>query len=198
MRRHLRPALTLLLFFSLLTGVLYPLAVTGLAQLLWPQQAAGSLLIEQGQVRGSTLIGQRFTQPGYFHGRPSSAGAGYDASASGGSNLGPTSALLQTRLAERLVTQQRDNPGLPVPPELLYGSASGLDPHLSPAAVAFQLPRVAAARGIDTATLQALVAQHTRPRLLGVLGEPVVNLLLLNQALDALQSRPAAGLQSRQ
>ncbi len=143
MRRHLRPALTLLLFFSLLTGVLYPLAVTGLAQLLWPQQAAGSLLIEQGQVRGSTLIGQRFTQ-------------------------------------------------------LLYGSASGLDPHLSPAAVAFQLPRVAAARGIDTATLQALVAQHTRPRLLGVLGEPVVNLLLLNQALDALQSRPAAGLQSRQ
>ena len=186
MLQHFRPALTLLLGFSLLTGVVYPLVVTGIAQLVLPQQAAGSLVVVDGQVRGSSLIGQPFTSERYFQGRPSAAGAGYDAAASSGSNLGPTSEKLRDQIKERLAAQQASNPGVPVPAELVYASASGLDPHLSPAAVAFQIPRVARARGLSAEALQALVAEHSQGRALGFLGEPTVNVLALNRALDAL------------
>jgi len=186
MLKHFRAALTLLLGFSLLTGVAYPLAVTGIAQLALPKQAAGSLITDGHAVIGSALIGQPFEADRYFHGRPSAAGAGYDAAASSGSNLGPTSAKLQGQIKQRLAALQASNPGVTVPGELVYASASGLDPHLSPAAAAFQIPRVARARGLSTETLQALVAQHREGRTLGFLGEPTVNVLALNRALDAL------------
>lgn len=185
MLQHLRPALTLLLGFSLLTGIVYPLAVTGIAQLLWPRQAAGSLIIEDGAVRGSALIGQSFVSASYFQGRPSATG--YNAAASSGSNLGPTSATLQARMAQQLALLQADHPGVPVPPELLYSSASGLDPDLSPAAANFQATRVAKARGLPSEAVLALVKQHTRGRTAGFLGEPSVNVLALNRALDALK-----------
>lgn len=187
MLSHFRPALTLLLGFSILTGVVYPLAVTGLAQLLFPAQAAGSLVIDQGRVRGSALIGQRFSQPQYFQGRPSAAGAGYDAAASSGSNHGPTSAKLQALIAERMARLKAENSGAPLPAELVYASASGLDPDISPDAASFQIPRVAKARGLAEAGLQNLIAQHRRDRALGLLGEPVVNVLALNRALDGLK-----------
>jgi K+-transporting ATPase ATPase C chain len=182
---HLRPALVLLAASSLLTGVAYPLAVTGLAQLAMPKQANGSLIVEQGAVRGSALIGQSFSSPRYFHGRPSAAGGGYDAGASSGSNLGPTSAKLKGQIAERLAALKAENPGTTVPPELLTASASGLDPHLSPAAAAFQAPRIANTRGLTVDAVHALIVEHTTPRALGFLGEPVVNVLALNRALDA-------------
>ena len=185
MLQYFRPALTLLLLFSLLTGVVYPLAVTGIAQLLWPRHAAGSLIIEGGTVRGSALTGQSFTSAHYFHGRPSAAG--YDAAASSGSNLGPTSAKLHARMAQQLALLQAENPGVPVPAELLYSSASGLDPDLSPAAANFQIARVAKARDLSGDVVRALVTQHTHNRALGFLGEPTVNVLALNRALDALK-----------
>ena len=187
MLSHFRPALTLLLGFSILTGVVYPLAVTGIAQLALPKQAAGSLVTENGTVIGSALIGQPFAAEKYFQGRPSAAGNGYDAGASSGSNLGPTSAKLHGQIKERLAALQASNPGVAVPGELVYASASGLDPAVSPAAAAFQLPRVAQARGVSAEQLQALVAQNTRRRALGFLGEPTVNVLALNRALDALK-----------
>lgn len=187
MLSHFRPALTLLLGFSILTGVVYPLAVTGIAQLALPKQAAGSLVTENGTVIGSALIGQPFAAEKYFQGRPSAAGNGYDAGASSGSNLGPTSAKLHGQIKERLAALQASNPGVAVPGELVYASASGLDPDVSPAAAAFQIPRVAQARGVSAEQLQALVAQNTRRRALGFLGEPTVNVLALNRALDALK-----------
>lgn len=185
MLQHFRPALTLLIGFSLLTGIIYPLTVTGIAQLLWPRQAGGSLIVENGTVRGSTLIGQSFVSAHYFHGRPSAAG--YDAAASSGSNLSPTSAKLQARMAQQLALLQAENPGVPVPTELLYSSASGLDPELSPAAASFQIARITKARGLGKEAVQALVTQHTRVRAAGFLGEPRVNVLALNRALDALK-----------
>ncbi len=183
---HLRPALTLLLGFSVLTGVVYPLAVTGLAQLALPKQAAGSLVTVNGSVIGSALIGQPFASEKYFQGRPSAAGSGYDAGASSGSNLGPTSAKLHGQIRQRLAALQASNPGLAVPGELVYASASGLDPDVSPAAAAFQIPRIARARGLRPEPLRALVAEHTRHRALGFLGEPTVNVLALNRALDSV------------
>lgn len=186
MSEHLRPALVLLAIFSLLCGVAYPLAVTGLAGVVLPKQAAGSLVESNGTVIGSALIGQSFTQRGYFHGRPSAAGAdGYDASASSGSNLGPTSKALQERIAARVAVLKAENPDTPIPADLVYASGSGLDPDISPAAANFQVPRIAAARGLRTEMLEALVAAHTRPRALALLGEPTVNVLALNRALDA-------------
>ncbi len=170
-----------------LTGLLYPLLVTGLAGALFPRAAAGSLVAVNGRTVGSALIGQRFDGPARFQGRPSAAGVdGYDAAASGGSNLGPTSAKLRDRAAVELTRLVAENPEADGPPpvELLAASASGLDPHLSPAAALWQAPRVAAARGVALREVQALVAARTEPRTLGFLGEPRVNVLLLNLDLD--------------
>lgn len=185
MLQHFRPALTLLLLLSVLTGIAYPLAVTGIAQLVWPKQAAGSLIIDSGTVRGSALIGQSFVSAHYFHGRPSAAS--YDAAASSGSNLGPTNAKLHARIAQSMTALKAENPGVVVPAELIYASASGLDPDVSPAAAAFQIPRIAKARGLSEAALQTLIVQHTQGRALGFLGEPTINVLLLNRALDTLK-----------
>lgn len=185
---HLRPALVLLLLFSLLCGVAYPLAMTGLAQALFPLQAHGSLIEREGRIIGSSLIGQAFTGEHYFHGRPSATAPAYNAAASSGSNAGPASRGLHERLTAELARRLPQNPQQPVPVDLLTTSGSGLDPHLSPAAAQFQVPRVARARGLEAAALQALVEAHTEPRLLGLFGEPVVNVLALNLALDSLKT----------
>ncbi|HMN86794.1 MAG TPA: potassium-transporting ATPase subunit KdpC [Bauldia sp.] len=185
----LRPALVLLAVMTLLTGVAYPLLVTGVAQVAFPAAANGSLVTRDGVVVGSSLVAQAFTSDRYFHPRPSAAGAGYDAANSGGSNLGPTSAKLVAAVAERAAAAGAD-PARPVPVDLVTASGSGLDPHISPEAAAFQIARVAAARGLPGSTVAALVAGNTEGRTFGLLGEPRVNVLLLNLALDRL---PASG-----
>ncbi len=188
MSTHLRPALVLLTLFTLLFGGLYPLAITGVGQLLFSSSANGSLVERDGQIIGSALIGQGFASAKYFHGRPSAAGSdGYDASASSGSNLGPTSAALMTRIGADVAKARTEQPLLAVPADLVTASGSGLDPHVSPAAARFQIARVAAARGLSESRIETLVAAQTETPLLGILGEPVVNVLRLNLALDALQ-----------
>ncbi|MDD0838780.1 potassium-transporting ATPase subunit KdpC [Curvibacter sp. HBC61] len=183
-----RPALVSLIGLSLLTGGLYPLAVTGLAQALFPAQAQGSLIQHGGQTLGSHLIGQPFSDPGHFWGRPSAtAPMAYNAAASGGPNQGPLNPALSEAVRARIAALRAADPGQtgPVPVDLVTASASGLDPHISPAAAAYQLPRVARARGLDPTELQALVEQHTeRPRW-GWFGEAQVHVLALNLALDA-------------
>jgi K+-transporting ATPase ATPase C chain len=181
---QLRPALVLLLLMTVLTGIIYPLAITGLAGWWWSEAAHGSLVQRNSVVVGSSLIGQAFTGPAYFHPRPSAAGSGYDASASSGSNLGPTSQVLVDAVRERVDAARSDGGSVKVPADLVTTSGSGLDPHLSPAAVEWQLARVARARQIPESDLQALVAMHTEGRTLMLFGEPRVNVLQLNLALD--------------
>lgn len=176
--------------FTFGLGIVYPLAVWGVGLIFFPHQANGSLIRNAaGEVIGSELIGQNFTSAGYFHGRPSAAGNGYDAGASGGSNLGPTSEKLINRIGSDSENLQADNPGRAIPADLVTTSASGLDPHVSPAAAEFQIPRVAKERGVAETELRGIVARFTEGRQLGFLGEPRVNVLLLNLELDRIGDR---------
>ena len=190
-------ALRLTLLTLVCTGLLYPLAMTGLCGLLFPGKARGNLVLDgKGHPVGSALIGQRFQSPAYFAARPSAAGEqGFDAASSGGSNLGPTSGKLRDRVQNEIVRLRKDNPDAPgaVPAELLTTSASGLDPHISPAAALWQLPRVARARGLSPERVRSVVLYHIEGRELGFLGEPRVNVLLLNLALDRQFGRPGPG-----
>ena len=186
MKKNLRIAILFTLATTVLFGLIYPLGVTGMAQLLFPLQANGTLLSKDGKVIGSRLLGQVFTSPGYFHSRPSSAGAGYDASQSSGSNLGPTNHQLIDRVKADVKRLHAENPAAQIPVDLVTSSGSGLDPEISPAAAEFQIPRVARERGMNEGDVRALVGKHTLGRQLDFLGEPRVRVLELNLDLDAI------------
>ena len=182
--RNLLIAVLMTIVTTLLLGVAYPLVVTGLAQVLFRDKANGQLIERGGKVIGSRIIGQSFSSPGYFRSRASAAGTGYDATSSGGTNLGPTNRKLIDAVTASVQAARKENPDATIPIDLVTSSASGLDPHISPAAAAFQVPRVARERGVDASDLQRLVDARTAERQLGFLGEPVVNVLELNLALD--------------
>lgn len=199
LRKQLRPAIVLTVVLCAITGVVYPGIVTGLAQLLFPRQANGSLVRVNGRVVGSALIGQPFTQEWYFHSRPSAAGSGYDGTASSGTNKGPTDAKLADTLIADAVNEAVATNGAvkgQVPTDMATRSASGLDPHISPANAMLQVARVARARAADSAAVRALVDRHIEGRQFGFFGEPRVNVLLLNIALDSAFARPVGGKQS--
>ena len=188
MLSELKPAILITIVFTVLTGIIYPLAVTGIAQVIFPKQANGSLIERNGSVIGSEIIGQNFSKPEYFHPRPSAAGMnGYDGTSSGGSQLGPTNPALADRLTKDAAQFHKDNPDYsgPIPADAITASASGLDPEISPANAAAQTARVAKARGIPLEDVSRLVRDHTQGRTFGILGEPRVNVLQLNLALDA-------------
>ncbi|MGA2038831.1 MAG: potassium-transporting ATPase subunit KdpC [Bryobacteraceae bacterium] len=189
--KQLMIAIKATLLLTVLTGLLYPLAVTGLAQILFPHQANGSLKVVNGKTVGSELIGQSFTKPEYFHGRPSAAGNGYDGLNSGGSNYGPTNQKLSDRVRDDVKKFRAENPAYtgPIPADLLTASGSGLDPHISPASADVQVARVAAARGMSADAIRQLVNAHTEGRQYGLFGEPRVNVLELNLALDQAAPR---------
>ena len=183
----IRPALVLLALLTLLTGLAYPLAVTGIAGVALPKEAGGSLITQNGKVIGSKLIGQNFSEPRYFWPRPSAAGSGYDAGASSGSNLGPTSKALVERVEGDVTKMREAGVTGPIPADMVTASGSGLDPHISPASARAQLSRVAGARGLAPASVAGLIEAHTSQPFLGIFGAPAVNVLELNLALDALK-----------
>jgi K+-transporting ATPase ATPase C chain len=189
MRKNLITAVLMTLVTTVLFGLLFPLLVTGLAQVLFPNQANGQLVMRSGRVVGSRLIGQAFFSAGYFHSRPSSAGTGYDADNSGGSNLGPTNQSLIARVRGDADRLQAENPAAAIPMDLLTTSGSGLDPHISPEAAEFQVPRIAKERGLIEDVVREAVRQHTEFRQFGFLGEPRVNVLELNLTLDEISPR---------
>jgi K+-transporting ATPase ATPase C chain len=201
MLREIRPAILVMVMLTLITGLAYPLGMTGLAGVIFPKQAQGSLIEKDGKVIGSALIGQEFKEDKYFHGRPSATlapdpadssktvAAPYNAANSGGSNMGPTSKALADRLKEDVEKLKAENPNMPVPVDLVTTSGSGLDPDISPEAALFQVPRIAKARSLPEDRVRQLVTENTRGRLAGFLGEPRVNVLALNLALDAATAR---------
>lgn len=186
MKKNLLVAVMMTIVTTILLGIIYPLVVTGIAQVIFPRKANGQLIRDNGKLIGSAIIGQPFSGPSYFHSRPSAAGTGYDAANSGGTNLGPTNKALIDRVRQDTAALQSENPSVAVPVDLVTTSASGLDPHISIAAAQFQMPRVARARGLSEAQLQQMVAAHTEGRQFGFLGEPRVNVLELNLELDRL------------
>jgi len=189
MKRNFIIAVLMTIVTTILLGIIYPLVVTGIAQAIFPHKANGQLISQNGKLIGSSVIGQPFSGPTYFHSRPSAAGTGYDATSSGGTNLSPTNKALISRVESDTEALQKENPGVPVPVDLVTTSASGLDPHISMAAAEFQVPRVARSRGMSEEKVRQLVAAHTEGRQLGFLGEPRVNVLELNLELDGQPGR---------
>jgi K+-transporting ATPase ATPase C chain len=189
-KQNLKIAILFTIVTTILLGIIYPLVVTGLSQVLFHDKANGQLISRNGEIIGSRIIGQTFAGPGYLHSRPSAAGNGYDAANSGGTNYGPTNQKLIDRVKADTERLQAENPGAPVPVELVTTSASGLDPELSPAGAEFQIPRIARERGLSESEVGAIIAQHTKRRQLGFLGEPRVNVLEVNLALD--EAKPMA------